>query len=321
MDSLTGHPSTQFLLLSIVAGLGRFAAYILQYGKDTPSTGSETSRLPGILSPSFTGRSLDKVRSYLSHLFGEALFSVRLFPRVFCVSAFIVLGVFWFSDLVSGDFGTATVEPSLALEDRTLLALFSRIFWITIFLLSIIVSNTLFDVVSLTVTRHFLVPFDVQNFSSERRRCLGWRCVFLPIYCIIVYLCFIATMNTVFSIIILMRGQAAGYDIVTSPSQLASIEISVFWKETIPRIIDPIGEGSLVQIGKANLALFCFTPLFPAIILIFAFAIGIVLDAVDLGSGRQLSNKLAVAESRQNKLLAAALTVSVIAGVVGVVWG
>ncbi len=312
--------STFFLLLTLVAGLGRFAAFALDpkiIGTNRKDTGIELIGLAKVSQPrvNFIALSASILRRFIVTHFGEKYFSRAKFWRVAAVTAFIVLGVFVTSHAVSE---TAWRLPS---DDSALAAwpLSKKIIGIAACLLVLVVVNTVTDTLSISVVRHLIEPCKTVPLNEGAKRAMAKRLACLPLYGLAVYVLFVTTMNLAFSAIITIRGAMAGYPLLSDPILFKSVQYRILVTETVPRFIDPIGRGAAIQIGDANLLYFCFTPLLPAALLIITVGVGALLEVVDRMSDGQVSAALPEATSngdqpKRRPILIAAVLLTVLGG-------
>jgi len=372
---------TIFLLLSVLAAFGRFAAYALdpEFGAKQPKANGENEAQSSTLSPNsgakqaeesvgedvqssafsptsteiqpvenvgneaqsstpaakigpkqpeengggkaqstlrvcFTVRAIYIARHYLDDNFGEKLVSTTKFYRVTSISAFVVLGVFIFSHAISD---TAWQLPSDSAFDA-FGSISKRLSVITVCLLVLILWNAFFEMLSLGTVRCLIAPFDRLNLDDERLKRLKWRFVSLPVYLFIIYLCFLSTMNAAFSAIVSIRGVAAGYVPWLDFRGFWKVQLNILCNETLPRLIDPVGEGSAITVGNANLLVFCVLPLVPLVMISVISATGLLLDAVDRASGGQISRKLDSDDhDKHNKVFVATLIIALVGGLAG----
>lgn len=304
--------STIFLLLSILAGFGRFAAFALD-----PTLGPKPARPgPGERRRSLTVRALVELNHFFEHSFGPVFpkpyLSLRTtgvkFAKVFALSAFMILGVFIFSHALSETAWRVPVDGTVGETAQT----GRRLLAIGMCLFALIFVNALMDLGSLVIVRFWLRPFEYraktpppadipparelllpEGHDPRHRpqfKGLFWRLLALPVFVLGIYVCFMTTMNAAFSSILTIRGFVAGYEF--SWSELWALHAQLWWNETLPHFIDPIHEGRAVAVGSAHLLMFCVTPLIPALFVVVAVAAGAVLDLIDCAAPGSVSRVL-----------------------------
>ncbi|MEO0761699.1 MAG: hypothetical protein AAFZ09_07815 [Pseudomonadota bacterium] len=305
-----------FLLVSALAALARFANYALE-----PKLGGQPLVAPTPLvglapAPriSFTLRALVSLRRFIVENFGERYFSLAKFLKIAAVAAFVVLGVFITSHAISDTAWRAPAESAVA--GSTPLGL--RLAAVAGCLLALIFFNALFDSLAVATVRSFLEPFDVHRLCDRRKAGLRWRLALLPIYLAVLWLLFCATVSAAFSVIITIRGSVAGYPLLATFEAFWGVQGQLLETETLPRLVDPIGEATSIAVGTGNLLYFCMTPLLPLFMITAAVVGGVLLDAVDLSSNGKVTARLAAhVDDRGSRWVAVALILSVVGGAIG----
>jgi hypothetical protein len=146
--------STIFLLLTAIAALGRFAAFALSPNIIGVRKDETPNKLIGVTyhgdgaRTGFVTLAVSVLRKYIIANFGTRYFSYTKFWRVAAMSAFVVLGVFVTSHVVSE---TAWRLPS---DDTASLAWpwYVRVMGIAMCLLALVFFNTLADTMSKQVS-------------------------------------------------------------------------------------------------------------------------------------------------------------------------
>lgn len=352
--------STIFLLLSALVTLGRFAAFAQNPFGSSPASrtpeGAEqgdkhdsqmsTDGMPvsfreGPLG--FTRWALKSLWLFLNTVFAgpqadghtgaskdakennnhSRVYAFHILLKMLTVSAFVILGVFVFSNALDDTAWRAPADGTLIPgtsadgEGLSLIEMVGATFACFAMLIAI---NAIFETISLLSIWWSLRPFK-PSAHPDRGAANGstatpdpisrfaWR---LPVALTVSYICFYTTLNVAFSAIITLRGIVAGYPLLGDFDVFWQVQWVLFWQESLPRLLHPIAEGSAISVGNTTLLAFCVLPLLPAALLLVTLVSTLVLDTIDLASNGSVTDRLANKGKRAGPVFSATLVLSVI---------
>lgn len=365
MDEATS-TSTLFLMLSALVALGRFAAFAQNpFGAKPSGKSSKTKdKTIGKLSApgmpvsflggplGFTKWALTSLRLFLDMVFGGAedqrdanldngsstgrarVSKMHVLLKMLSVSAFVVLGVFVFSNALDDTAwrapadGAFTPWTSADVEGLSLLEMVGATFACFVALIAI---NAVFEMISLLSVWWSLRAFEASDDHDTKGAAVtehthgaetgsiasfAWR---LPIALVVSYVCFFTTLNVAFSAIITLRGIVAGYPLLGDFQVFWQVQWVLFLQESLPRLLHPISEGSAISVGNTNLLAFCVLPLLPAALLLITLASTLILDTVDAASNGAVTERLAKKGERAGPVFTATLVLSMLGGLAALV--
>ncbi|MEO0989315.1 MAG: hypothetical protein AAFX00_00020 [Pseudomonadota bacterium] len=269
-------------------------------------------------------------------LIGPALVIVALlilskYGQVLAVSSFFVLGLMVFSNALDASSWSETTN-----NDDSFESFFTYLIVTLLCVFVLILSNAIFETITVLFARLALRPFSraqsvhlgqsIENpmatvpVDFDKMPALGGRPTFFAVtwrmllFALVSFYCFFTNMNIAFTFLITIRGVANGYLPASDFAAFVEIQRAIYDNETWMRLSRPIAEAQAIPFGNATLLEFCILPLVPALFILLALVTGLLMDLIDLGSGRALSRKLEAAQSSGSGLMGVLTVVSVVGG-------